>query len=151
MLRTENLRRQHDAALAMVDAINASIEEMGEEPALRGVFGLTMSIAKLSGTLRIHFAQEDQHLYPSLMASGQGGVAATARRFLDEMGQIGPAFNSFTEKWRDSATIVRNWADFRSETRAIFEALATRIHCENDELYPLADEMASYSWSGRAA
>src|SRR3546814_5419189 len=93
----------------MVDAIKASIEEMGEEPSLSGVFGLTISLAKLSGTLRIHFAQEDRHLYPSLMASGQGDIAATARRFLEEMGQIGPALNAFTAKWRDSATIVQNW------------------------------------------
>src|SRR3546814_19263903 len=84
------------------------------------------------------------------MASGQGDIAATARRFLEEMGQIGPALNAFTEKWRDSATIVQNWPNFRSETREIFEALATRIHCENNELYPLADEMTSYSWPGRS-
>src|SRR3546814_9084957 len=117
----------------MVDAIKASIEEMGEEPSLSGVFGLTISLAKLSGTLRIHFAQEDRHLYPSWMASGQGDIAATARRFLEEMGQIGPALNAFPEKWRDSATIVQNWPNFRSETREIFEALATRIHCETNE------------------
>src|SRR3546814_17162127 len=79
---------------------------MGEEPSLSGVFGLTISLAKPSGTLRIHFAQEDRHLYPSLMASGQGDIAATARRFLEEMGQLGPALNAFTEKWRDSGTIV---------------------------------------------
>src|SRR3546814_3352229 len=65
LLRTGDLRRQHDVALSMVDAIKASIEEMGEEPSLSGVFGLTISLAKLSGTLRIHFAQEDRHLYRS--------------------------------------------------------------------------------------
>src|SRR3546814_2350768 len=100
LLRTGDLRRQHDVALSMVDAIKASIEEMGEEPSLSGVFGLTISLAKLSGTLRIHLAQEDRHLYPSLMASGQGYIAATARRFLEAMGQIGPALTAFTEKRR---------------------------------------------------
>src|SRR3546814_13641896 len=105
----------------MVDAIKASIEEMGEEPSLSGVFGLTISLAKLPGTLRIPFAQEDRHLYPSLMASGQGDIAATARPFLEGTGQIGPALNAFTEPWRASDPTVTTRPNFRSETPEIYE------------------------------
>ena len=72
LLRTDNLRRQHDVALSLVGSINASIAAIGEEPTASSIFELTMALAKLDGMLRIHFAQEDQHLYPSMMASPHG-------------------------------------------------------------------------------
>ncbi len=136
------MRRQHDAAGNLASQITAQIDRIGAHPTADDAFRITMLLAKLTGTLRIHFAQEDRHLYPSMMASGQGGAAATARRFFEEMGQIGPAIAAFGETWLNSSAIVRDWDGFRAETNALFAALTDRITRENEILYPLADALA---------
>jgi hypothetical protein len=151
MTRTANLRRQHDGALAIAGEISAIIERMGDEPSRDDAYAATMLLAKLTGVLRIHFAQEDKLLYPSLMASGRGGVAAVARAFVEEMGQIGPAFAAFSEKWRSHGAILAEPALFRTECLALFAALADRIRRENEELYPLADNLDENPMGNRAA
>lgn len=151
MIRTASLRRQHDAALLLAGEIKRLIAELGEAPHADGAFRITLLFAKLTGALRIHFAQEDKLLYPALMASGRGGTAATARRFFEEMGRIGPAFADYVEKWRTSAAILADWKGFRGETEALFAALADRIARENEELYPLADDLADDRAPYRAA
>lgn len=139
--RTARLRHQHDVALALVGEITALIARMGDTPSRADAYQATMLLAKLTGVLRIHFAQEDRMLYPSLMASGRGGVAAVARAFFEEMGQIGPVFVAYSEQWRSIEAILSRPAVFRSESAALFAALGGRIERENRELYPLADAM----------
>lgn len=139
MARTSNLRRQHDMAAALAGEIGDAIAIAGARASAPQAYRIALLLAKLSGTLRIHFAQEDRSLYPMLMASGRGGVAATARAFFDEMGQIGPQFTAYTERWCSSAAIADGWPAFCNETAALFTALKDRIRRENEELYPLAD------------
>lgn len=112
------------------------------QPSSDDAFRLTMILAKLVGTLRIHLAQEDRSLYPELMASGRGGVAATARLFFEEMGQLAPQIIAYSEKWLNSSHLLADWAGFRLETDTVFAALADRIERENEILYPMADAMA---------
>jgi len=151
MIRTASLRRQHDAAILLVGEIKQLIAELGDAPHADGAFRITLLFAKLTGALRIHFAQEDKFLYPAMMASGRGGTAATARRFFEEMSRIGPAFADYVEKWRTSAGILADWKGFRCETEALFAALADRIARENAELYPLADDLGEGDAAHRAA
>lgn len=151
MTRTASLRRQHDAALAIAGEIVVLLERVGDKPSRDDAYAVSMLLAKLTGVLRIHFAQEDRMLYPSLMASGRGGVAAVARAFFEEMGQIGPAFADFSEKWRSLGAILAEPARFRSECGAVFMALSDRIERENNELYPLADKLGQDDTGFRAA
>lgn len=138
-MRTANLRRQHDTALAIAGEIMEAIPALIEKPAREQAVRITLQLAKLTGLLRIHFAQEDRALYPSLMASGRGGVAEVARRFFDEMGQIGPLYDAFAVKWSNADTLAAAPAEFQAECQTIFSALADRIARENDVLYPLVD------------
>jgi hypothetical protein len=104
-----------------------------------GAFRATMLLAKLTGLLRIHFAQEDKQLYPSLKASSDPAVAATAVRFFDEMGGIGPVYGCFAQKWSGTEAVLGNGDAFRRECREVMAVLAGRVQRENDELYPMAD------------
>ena len=151
MSATANLRRQHDAAGIIVSDILAMEDALGGPPTEGETFKLTMLLAKLAGTLRIHLAQEDRHLYPSLMASGQGGVAATAREFFEEMGQLAPALDTFVQKWRNPEAMAEQWPAYRVEQDAVFGALLDRIRRENEILYPLADKVALEGRSANAA
>lgn len=104
-------------------------------------YPIAIDLAKLTGLLRIHFAQEDRSLYPEMMASSSNEVAATAATFQREMGDIGPIFEKFVERWGTSAAIAAAFATFRIEASVLFARLADRIRRENEELYRLADEM----------
>jgi len=138
-MRTTSLRRQHDSALQLAGEITAKARQLGQAPARTQALEVTLLLAKLTGLLRIHFAQEDRSLYPTLMASSRGGVAEMARRFFEEMGQIGPAYAAFSAKWSSVDTLVAAPAAFEAECAAIFGALAARIERENNELYPAVD------------
>lgn len=151
MARTAHLRRQHDSALELVGELSVLIAERPGIAETGGAFRAAMLLARLSGLLRIHFAQEDRHLYPGMMASGQGGGAETARRFFEEMGHIGGAYTAYTAKWAMSQAIQADADEFRRESTALFAALADRIARENDELYPLADAMFEESQRAGAA
>src|SRR3569623_1589746 len=141
MSATANLRRQHDAAGLIVAEIQAKVAEMGATPTAGDAFRLTILLAKLVGTLRIHFAQEDRYLYPSLMASGRNETAAIARRFFDEMGELAPQLTAFVEKWRSPTEIAANWSAYRAEQQGVFAALADRIEGENEQLFSVADDL----------
>src|SRR3569623_2691823 len=143
MSATANLRRQHDAAGLIVAEIQAKVAEMGATPPAGDAFRMTILLAKLVGTLRIHFAQEDRFLYPSLMATGRNETAAIARRFFDEMSELAPQLTAFVEKWRSLTEIAANWSAYRAEQHGVFAALADRIERENDQLYPLEDDLAA--------
>lgn len=139
MSRTANLRRQHDAAVAIVGEMNRLLSDRPGIEARDGAVQATLLLAKLTGLLRIHFAQEDRQLYPALMASGRGGVAAVARRFFEEMGSLGPTYGAFSQRWASAEQVLSDPRGFRRESRTVFAALADRITRENDQLYPLAD------------
>lgn len=139
MTYSANLRRQHDAILALANeliAAQASLRIPAEaaEAARR--------LAKLTGVLQLHLAAEDKSLYPRLKASGDAEVAETASRFMDEMGGLARAYGDFDAKWRSEAAILSDPAGFRSQTAEVVAALSTRIARENKELYPLADAAA---------
>ena len=141
MIRTANLRRQHDAAVDLVRQVR-SISEA--EPTADRAYRMAVLLAKLTGMLRIHFVQEDKTLYPYMIASANEGAVATAHRFQAEMGGLGAKFDAYAKRWSSSPAILRDYQQFRRESRDIFDALAHRIHRENEELYPLAESIDPY-------
>lgn len=145
MALTDNLRQQHDAATTLVAAIELEIAGTGAGVECPDDVAWRISLlpAKLTGTLRFHLAAEDRALYPQLTASRDPEVAKLARHFVDEMGEIGPAFMAYSERWGRSTAIRDDFARFCRETIAVFAALGNRIDRENRELYPLADRVSA--------
>lgn len=147
MGRTANFRRQHDVAIDMVSEIAALGDRLGE-PGMP--YRLGLKLAKLTGMLRIHFVQEDETLYPHMIASTHPQAAATAARFQREMGGLGEAYESFAARWSSASALTADPAAYRAESRKIFAALAARIARENDMLYPLADAIEDWKVARRA-
>lgn len=139
MSRTKSLRRQHDAASEIVAQISTLTEGLVAKPDRNHAYAVAMALGKLTGLLRIHFAQEDKMLYPALMASPDMDVAGVAKRFFDEMGSIGPAFGAFVQRWNSGDAILANPKGFRDDSGRLFGDLMQRIERENSILYPLAD------------
>src|SRR5213075_3401705 len=113
MTATDDLRRQHDTALAMSDRL---FDLMDGYDGGRDAYDIAMQLNKLVGLLRIHLAQEDVQLYPELIASKDQDVARLARPYAKEMGGLAIELEIFAQHWSCSAGIVRNFEEFREAT-----------------------------------
>lgn len=137
MARTSGLRAQHDAVEALIDQIFTDIEQYRSG---KDAFPLTMKLARLAGTLRTHFALEDEILYPSMIESDHRQAAVMARVFRTGHSHLASQFERFVDRWSTSAAIAASMRQFEFEAGMLFAALRERIDKENRELYPLADE-----------
>ena len=89
MGRTANLRRQHDGAIALVVEIKKLALRLDE---IGNPYRAGLKLAKLTGLLRIHFAQEDKLLYPYMIRSAHPDASNVAADFQTEMGGLGVAY-----------------------------------------------------------
>lgn len=135
---TDAFRRQHDELLQVV----------GEMQRLFDVGRLATDanaartlLSQLEVGLRVHLLMEDRAMYPKLTSHEDPTIAGIAKRYRDEMGGLTAAFGAYTKRWSTAGEIQRDAAGFISESKAIFDALRTRIERENDDLYALVDRV----------
>jgi len=140
MTVADNLRRQHDAALVMSGRLFDLIDSYAGG---RDAFAIAMQLTRLVGLLRIHLAQEDVQLYPSLIASEDPEVAKLARIYAEEMGGLATELEIFAQHWSCSASIGGAFDEFREDAHMLLMALSVRIEREDRYLYPLVDATAS--------
>ncbi len=138
MARTETFRRQHIELLAIAGEMTAILDA---EALKKDASAMRRLLSSLAGKLTVHLAMEDNGLYPRLLAHKDAKISATARSYVDEMGGIKTVFVAYLEKWPNEGAIRANPAVFIKETQAIFQALATRIAREDQELYDLVDRV----------
>ena len=130
------LRTDHIDLLDICKLLAGEIER-NTPPSSVDLFSLRK---RLTTRLIAHLKAEDWLLYPPLLESKDPQIAAVAREFVDEMGGLAAAFNTYIEKW-DALRITSEWPAYQAETRGIIEALRTRITRENRELYPLIEKL----------
>ena len=134
MLSVAELRNEHDLLLVLADELEAV--SVGDPP-----FDLTPIFVRLSRfaqLLQIHLLREDSLLYPALIASGDRRLAAVAATFQDELGDLDILVEAYEQKWTGSAISYR-WADFCEDTGTLLRRVRTRIHREDEGLYPLLE------------
>lgn len=139
MTRTANLRQQHDIILKKAMGVQDMARGLEENGDIRP---LMRKLHRLDGVLSAHLAAEDSELYPEMAQSRDPRTAATAQRFMEEMGGLSEVYRAFVCEWSDEDRIRSDPRGFRSAFTRIVFALSNRIHRENNELYPLADAMA---------
>ncbi len=102
---------------------------------------IATELARLLGVLRVHLAEEDEFLYPALIATNDGIAAELAERYRVEMGSLAWDVEDFMRHWSSSAVIAQSFEAFQSDLDRILGALAARIKRENVSLYPVADTL----------
>lgn len=139
MNRTEILRGQHESAMVMAHRLLELIEAFRPGHCVQPILD---QVSRLHGILRVHLAQEDIELYPSLLASHDLAVASLARQFVDEMGSLAIDLECFARHWSSPAGISANFAEFSEAAHDLLVRLAVRIELEDRQLYPLVDGTA---------
>lgn len=132
----QKLCEEHAALVDIVGRLSKIVSAPSSPP----IVVLNNIRRELASTLNAHLKTEDWALYPRLMECGDPRIAATAKKFSDEMGGLAAAFGVYSMRW-DAMSIEVNWSGFCSETRDIAAALTARITRENRELYPLIDRI----------
>jgi hypothetical protein len=131
-MRTQNLRQEHAELLSLAGKLATLLNSPDNRSAT--ATGLRETLVKMNAKLGLHLAMEDKDLYPNLMKSGQGEVAAVAKRFVEEMGGIGAAFKEYLKKYPTGAAIEANWEAFKTESGGILKVLGGRIEKEERDL-----------------
>lgn len=138
MAFTDRLRQQHDLATIMTDHLRDLVRR--HRPGDNAI-AITTQLARLLSMLRSHLAEEDEYLYPVLIAAEDRTAAALAERYQAEMGSLAWEAEEFMQRWSSSPVIALNFAGFRIALDQLLGALATRIECENATLYAVADAL----------
>ena len=140
MATTDSLRRQHNAASLLAMRLRDLIDHYrGGSDAYR----VTLQLARLHSLLRLHLIEEDAALYPALLGSGDAQTVALAREMQAETGLLAEWLERFMVHWSSSALIGADVPAFRADFSELFNQLAARIQREDNELYPLADDIAA--------
>lgn len=126
------LHGQHERIMRIAADLRRAVDH-GDE--IRPVAALRWRLAR---ELIAHLAVEDRLLYPSMIRSPHAAVVEAAMLLKTETGGFAKEFTTYMARWSDTR-IAREWDAFRSETKAILDALAHRIQREDEALYPLAD------------
>ena len=136
MTSTFLFRRQHGDAMAMIDRVRRLLDRChGADRAAE----IMLMLTKLTQLMRVHFAQEDYCLYPSLIASADPEVAEAAKAFQREMGELWEQYEGFARTWSTATVIIMFFEEFKAECATIFAAIDDRCSRENELLFPLAD------------
>ena len=146
MADLDKLRDEHTVILRIVERLRFLIDQAVPPPQLH-VLALRY---ELSAALIEHLQTEDRFLYPSLLASSDPHIAATARSFSEEMGGLGAAYVEHCKTWKGDA-IAADWAGYSLASTALLDALTRRISRENRELYPLLRKLESEGQARAAA
>lgn len=102
---------------------------------------IAKTLGAMSATITKHLASEDEFLYPMLASSHKTEVADLGKTFQQEMGGIAAAYGEFAGKWDLGSKIAADPESFRSDANNIFKALHLRVQRENQELYPLVEQL----------
>ncbi len=138
MAFTDRLRQQHDLATIMTDHLRDLVRR--HRPGDNAI-AIATQLARLLGALRVHLAEEDEYLYPALIATNNGIAAALAERYRAEMGSLAWDVEEFMRYWSSSAVIAQRFEAFESDLDRMLGALVARIKRENFTLYPIADAL----------
>ncbi len=123
--------RDHHAVLrGMVDGVPAAAPF--EPDAAAG------TLARLRLVLLRHLQLEDSWLYPALERLDSPELAATARRYREEMGGLRAAFVGFTDHW-SAERIAAGPEAYLQAWPPVRDALLRRMNAEDDNLYELAE------------
>ncbi len=134
----QRLLAEHVELLRLSRFMTDIVAAPGPPPSTELVSARTL----LSDTLVRHLKCEDWALYPRLKSSGDPALGQLAQRFIDETGHVADAFAAYDAKWTPER-IDAHWDQFRGETGAILDALATRIALEDRDLYPVVEALDS--------
>ena len=98
-------------------------------------------IVRMSSTIKLHLAVEDQVLYPALRNGADARLASMGQKFQAEMGAIAAAYMGFAARWNQAAKVSGDPEGFRADANAVLKVLHARMQKENTVFYPAIEAL----------
>ena len=132
MLATKRYVEQHEDLLELIDEINECLNfiELAKD-----ANDVRMLLSRFFVKLKVHLAMEDGSLYPVMLDVEDDKVREMARKFVNEMGGLADAFQTYSLMWASAVAIQDNPKVFMAHTNKVMNALSRRIDKENHELF----------------
>lgn len=134
---TQALRAEHAAIMVLASRLGGAAGDVKTRGDAHDAHGL---IAAINGLLEGHLAEEDNHLYPALMAADDAPTRELGAAAYEAMGGLVGAWTGYRDGWTIEA-ILGDVRRFAAATHGVIGALSLRIEMENDVLYPAMDRV----------
>jgi serine/threonine-protein kinase len=137
---TDNFRRQHEELAKLVGDLLLRLSEPSEN-VRANASELRRMMARFAGKLSVHASMENEALYPRLLEHRDQRIRDKARSLFDEVKNIYSSFGTFTKRWPTTESIEADPAAYAKDSKKVLKTLWMRMVRENDELYPLVDQV----------
>jgi succinate dehydrogenase flavin-adding protein (antitoxin of CptAB toxin-antitoxin module) len=142
-----SLRQQHSELLQLVDEVKPLL---AAERLAHGCTAVRLMVSAFVRKLNVHLVLEERFVYERLLHHPDEAVVATTMRHREQTGRMRDVLTHYAERWEltmDQA-IENASASFAQETTDLFEMVSKRFESENEELYPLLEQLriASGTW-----
>ena len=134
-MNIDKFKHQHIDILAGI----TRLRQLAHAGVARHAESIAAGIVAVSGTVKLHLAVEDRHLYPALEASGDALLVQMSRKYQSEMDGIAGAYLQFAGRWNTARSVAQDPEQFRSEANVVLRRLYERIRHEDLEFYPAID------------
>ncbi|WP_284222612.1 hemerythrin domain-containing protein [Brevundimonas denitrificans] len=131
------LRAEHRSIMAMASRLGGLAGNVKTRADAHDARTLVVAIDHL---LHAHLAEEDDNLYPALMAAGDEAARRLGAEAFEEMGGIVGAWIHYRDHWTPEA-ILDQAGRFAAATGGVMGALSLRLEMENDVLYPAMERL----------
>ena len=92
------------------------------------------------GRVKKHLEVQDKYLYSAILNKGDAGAKQTADNFMSGSMEIKRIFKDYQKKWarpNKHQLVIKNYREFKKDTKEVFELVLKRIQDETEHLYPL--------------
>lgn len=137
-MNINNLKTQHEKIHHIMSETTELVKKNDLNMYARQI---AKNISQLAGVIKIHLGSEDRSLYSALTASEDPKIQSLASRYSLEMGNLSDVYNIFKNKFNTESKINEHKEQFAREFKVVFTALKKRLDKEDNELYPLVEQL----------
>lgn len=136
MRQFNQMKEAHISIYTALKDVENMLENIEENAAQ-----IARGISRLAGTLKIHLANEDRYLYPTMLKSDEATLKSKVNEYQKEMGGLSQEFMTFKDKYNTTSKLMTNLSSAKKDITSIFKKIEERIQKEDHELYPLAEKI----------
>ncbi|MFK5915120.1 MAG: hemerythrin domain-containing protein [Woeseiaceae bacterium] len=137
MYSLEELKEQNQEISQLCDVLSVLMEQ----PSLHDNPFVCELMKRFKEKVWVHLVFEDNTIYATLLHTGDEKTSNTAKAFHDSAKEIKHRFSGFVRHWCSQPNSDSEHNELSNESREIFTLIKERITYENEEVFPLVENM----------
>ena len=113
----------------------------------RSCTAVRLNLSAFARKVRVHLELEERFVCERLLRHSDPAIVAKMAQHQEEMRSLGEQVATYAERWISEVEIQKAPQQFVEETNGILELASRRFDLEDDDLYPLVEQLLSPSGS----